>query len=107
VQLEADLEVAENNAPVGLKMPDLPRFHGVKRRVLRFVVRCLFAVAHVITSRQRQVNTSLISCVRGLLARTRRLEEEQTRLEALLAEQAARIGELENTLAAQGLRKAG
>jgi hypothetical protein len=107
VQLEADLEVAENNAPVGLKMPDLPRFRGLKRRLLLFAVKCLFAAAHFITSRQRQVNTSLVSCLRGLLARTRRIEEEQARLEALLAEQAARIGELETALSAQGRRKAG
>jgi hypothetical protein len=66
-QFEADLEVAEGSAQVGLHMPELPRFRGVRRVLARFLVRCVLYLA---------------------------------RLEAMLAEQAARIRELEQALAA-------
>jgi hypothetical protein len=103
-QFEADLEVAEGSAQVGLHMPELPRFRGVRRVLARLLVRCILYLSRPITSRQRHFNASVLSCLYALMARARRAEEADAeplaRLEAMLAEQAARIRELEQALAA-------
>jgi hypothetical protein len=108
LQLDTDLDVAEANAQVGVTLPELPRLHGVTRFVARLVVKCVFLLARGITNRQRQFNASVLGCLRGLAAQVRGRENEPSRLErleALLAEQAARIHHLEQALqAAHGWR---
>jgi hypothetical protein len=113
-QLEADLELAEENVLAGYTLPEMPYLRGVAFRVTRFLVKCLFRLARPITCRQRRYNAAVLSGLYGVIARVRRAEEEQApavgaalaRLEARLAEQEARIGELEAALAAARARPA-
>ncbi|HKI31277.1 MAG TPA: hypothetical protein VKA46_05385 [Gemmataceae bacterium] len=103
LQLDADLEIAEANAQVGVTLPEMPRLRGPKRFVARLVVKGIFFLARVITNRQRQFNSSVLGCLRGLTAHVRGREDEQSRLdhlEASLAGQAVRIRALEEALTA-------
>ena len=108
-QLAADLEVADANAPVGRTLPELPRFRGVRRVVALLIVKGILYLSRAITNRQRQFNISVLSYLRGLAARLRRLEEEQARLATILADQGARLHELEAALASRATegRRAG
>ena len=102
-QLHAELEVAEENSPVGSSLPAAHPYRGLKRLVAKWV---LF-LARVVTNRQHAFNMLILSPLRTLTAAVQRLESEQTRLaeetvarlERLAVEQEARIRRLEEALA--------
>ncbi|HZT81914.1 MAG TPA: hypothetical protein VFA26_16935 [Gemmataceae bacterium] len=113
LRVEADLEAAEESAPVGVTALEVAHAHGLRGLLVRLMVKCVFRLARPITRRQRLFNASVLNCLYAFKARVRRLEDgpavadRVARLEALLAEQAARIRQLEQALAGARPLKAG
>jgi hypothetical protein len=114
-EFDADLEVAESNAQVGLIVPELSRLRGVPRQAARFLFRMLLLLTRPVSRGQRLFNNSVLKCLVALTARARRVEEDwavtaharMAHLDAMLAEQAARIAALERALAVAQARRAG
>ncbi len=105
-QFHADLQAATENARVGLALPEMSRYHGLRRRLVRLLCRGLLYAARLITRPQSVFNLSVLRSLQTLATTSERIarEQEQLRLAqemfARLDEvMATRVGALEKALA--------
>jgi FkbM family methyltransferase len=75
LQVPAALQEAAENAPVGVTLPAVTRWRGVRRLLARLAARFVNTAASVITVRQRRYNLSLLQAVGALADKVRELEQ--------------------------------
>ena len=73
-QIAAELQRAEQHAYMGRSVPKLRRLRGLRRRLARFVARCVLYLAQVFTKAQREYNVATVNAVRDLCNAVRDLE---------------------------------
>jgi hypothetical protein len=100
VQITANLKWAQQQAArIGLVLPELKRFGGIKRRILRFLARCIFFAARALISQQRDFNQATLTSLTDLANGLRVVEQGQrTVVNHLEHDVAVRLRELEQTV---------
>jgi hypothetical protein len=90
-ELQALLEDAETNAHTGTALPPMNQQHGWKRRIVRGVAQGILLISRFLTGPQRDYNRALLKAVHHVGYACQRLE-------AVVAEQAARLEALQREI---------
>jgi len=99
VELNATLNVAEQHAAVGTALPEMSRFSGIKRRIVRFVARCVLNLSRFLTQHQRLFNATALNSMRDIVNSIRQLEQaHRAAIHRLEAEVTRRLRDLEKNV---------
>jgi 2-polyprenyl-3-methyl-5-hydroxy-6-metoxy-1,4-benzoquinol methylase len=102
--LQAELKLLEKSALVGLQLPEMPRFRGIKRFFARLVGRVVLYLGQFVTHQQRQFNCTVLNQLRVLTGAAQILENRQKQLVADMFSRledvvGARLGAIEKSSA--------
>jgi hypothetical protein len=86
LRLVDQLQVARENAAVGVEVPAFPRLPPLRRRLARLAARCVLYVAELVTRPQRSFNIATLVGLEQVADELRELRSEVETLRARLTE---------------------